>query len=262
MSTALVTGATAGIGRAFADQLAARGHDLVLVARDRARLESVADELRAAYGVAAEVLVADLSDRARPAPGGRPARRRAARSTCWSTTPGSAQRRSFLDNDLADEEAVLDVLVRAPCCVLSHAAARADARARATAPSSTSRRWPASSPSGTYSAAKAWVTVFTEGLAGELAGTGVTVTALCPGFTHTEFHAARRASTCPGCRRFVWLDADDVVSRHALTDVSYRRPGSSASRVPSTRSSGPLACCLGACVRAPAAQAPGHRRKA
>ena len=64
MSTALVTGATSGIGLSFAHQLAERGHDVVLVARDRVRLENVSDELRAKYGVGTEILVADLSDRA------------------------------------------------------------------------------------------------------------------------------------------------------------------------------------------------------
>ncbi|MDQ2781844.1 MAG: SDR family NAD(P)-dependent oxidoreductase, partial [Actinomycetota bacterium] len=63
MTTALVTGASAGIGHEFARQLAERGHDVVLVARDRVRLENVSDELRRAYRVRAEVLVADLSDR-------------------------------------------------------------------------------------------------------------------------------------------------------------------------------------------------------
>ena len=64
MTTALVTGATAGIGYEFARQLAERGHDIVLVARDRARLENVSDELRRDYKIRSEILVADLSDRA------------------------------------------------------------------------------------------------------------------------------------------------------------------------------------------------------
>jgi uncharacterized protein len=71
---------------------------------------------------------------------------------------------------------------------------------------------------GTYSAEKAFVTVFTEGLAGELSGTGVTATALCPGFTHTEFHA-RAGILMSALPESLWLDADDVVQQ-ALTDVA------------------------------------------
>ena len=90
MSTSLITGATAGIGHEYAVQLAARGDDLVLVARDSARLEEVAEELRRAHQVEVEVLVADLTDRDAARHASRPASPTATdRSTCWSTTPAS-----------------------------------------------------------------------------------------------------------------------------------------------------------------------------
>ena len=124
MTTALVTGATAGIGKEFAIQLAARGHDLVLVARDVERLEELAAELRGQRGVQVEILPADLSDAA--------ATRRVADRLADENAPveilvnnaGFGMKKSFLVNDLEAEEGMLDVLVRA-VLVLSHAAGRA-----------------------------------------------------------------------------------------------------------------------------------------
>ena len=118
---ALVTGPTAGIGRSFAHQLAEQGHDLVLVARDRARLESEAKELRSAYGVDVEVLAADLTDRddlatveARLADPDRPV-------DLLVNNAGFGLKRRFLDNSVDEEQAMLDVLVTA-VMRLSHAA--------------------------------------------------------------------------------------------------------------------------------------------
>ncbi|MDN5797086.1 MAG: SDR family NAD(P)-dependent oxidoreductase [Intrasporangium sp.] len=216
---ALVTGATSGIGLEFARQLAAGGHDLVIVARDTARLERVADELNSTYAAHAETLPADLAQRTqlqrvadRLADPDRPV-------DVLVNNAGFALKGQFLQNDVADEERHLDVLVLA-VLVLSHAAARAMStrgRGRIVNVSSVAGFL----TSGTYSAAKAWVTTFTEGLATELAGTGVTATALCPGFTHTEFHqrsGIRRDST-PG---FMWLEARRVVA-DALADVEKGR---------------------------------------
>ncbi|MER7072135.1 SDR family oxidoreductase [Terrabacter sp. NPDC000476] len=216
--TALVTGASAGIGHEFARQLAARGHDLVLVARDRARLDAVAAELTSRYAVATEVLVADLSDRAalqavadRVADAGRPV-------DVLVNNAGYGQRRSFLRNDVAVEEAAFDVLTRA-VLVLSHAAGvamRERGRGRIVNVSSVA----GFIASGSYSAAKAWVTTFSEGLASELAGSGVTVTALCPGFTNTEFQE-RAGISKPG-PAFLWLDPVELVS-DCLDDVEKGR---------------------------------------
>ncbi|KGN41552.1 SDR family NAD(P)-dependent oxidoreductase [Knoellia aerolata] len=215
MTTALVTGATAGIGREFAVQLATRGDDLVLVARDVARLEALADELRAAHGVEVEVLPADLSDREQTA---RVAERVASNERpvdVLVNNAGYSLKKRFLDNDVADEEALFDVLARA-VLVLSHAAGntmRSRGRGAIVNVSSVASFM----TSGTYSATKSFVTVFTEGLAAELRGTGVTATALCPGFTRTEFHerADVDMSRLPD---LAWLDAPRVV-RDALADV-------------------------------------------
>ena len=124
MSAALVTGASAGIGRAFAERLAREGHDLVVVARDRSRLEVLARELEGRHGVAVEVLVADLADRGqaqqvcdRLADPERPVE-------VLVNNAGFGLSASFLDNELAQEEAGLDVMVRA-VLLTCHAAGRA-----------------------------------------------------------------------------------------------------------------------------------------
>lgn len=212
MTTALVTGATAGIGREFALQLAARGDDLVLVARDVDRLEALAAELRATRGVEVEVLPADLSDRAATA--------RVAERLAEADRPidllvnnaGFGMKKSFLAAELAEEEAMFDVLCRA-VLVLSHAAAGAMV-ARGSGQIVNVSSVAGYLASGSYAAAKAYVTVLTESLATRLAGTGVTATAVCPGFVRTQFHQ-RAGLDMRGLPGFVWLDAKGLV-RDAL----------------------------------------------
>jgi hypothetical protein len=212
--TALVTGATAGIGLEFARQLAARGHDLVLVARDAGRLRSVADDLRTAYAVDVEVLVADLADRARLAEVEARVADRERPVDLLVNNAGFGLRHRFLDNDVEQEQEMLDVLVVA-VMRLSHAALGAmTARGRGGIVNVSSvaafvRR-------GTYSAAKAWVNSFGEWAAHEYRDRGVTVTTLCPGFTRTEFHQRMGVGrdSAPG---FLWLDAESLV-RQALAD--------------------------------------------
>ena len=219
MTTALITGATAGIGREFATQLAQRRHDLVLVARDVERLDRVADELRSRHGVEVEVLPADLSDRAqlevvadRLADGDRPV-------DVLVNNAGYGLKGRFLHNEVGDEEQLFDVLTRA-VLVLSHAAAKAMA-SRGHGSIINVSSVAGFIAGGTYSAAKSFTTVFTEGLSSELRGTGVTATALCPGFTRTEFHerARLRMDSLPG---FMWLEAPGLVSA-CLDDVERGR---------------------------------------
>lgn len=207
MSTALVTGATVGIGLSFARTLAQGRHDLVLVARDGARLEAVAADLRQRFGVAVEVLVADLADRGqvetvarRVADEGRPV-------DVVVNNAGFGLGTEFLDADIADEERLLAVLCQA-VLVISQAAGRAmSARGRGRIVNISSVA--SFAPGGTYYAAKAWVTSFTEGLSNELSGSGVTATAVCPGFTRTEFHQ-RGGMGMSKLPEWMWLAADDV----------------------------------------------------
>jgi hypothetical protein len=214
MPTALVTGPTAGIGRSFARQLAEGGHDLVLVARDEARLQELAEELRSAHGVEVEVLPADLTDRAalgtveqRLADPDRPV-------DLLVNNAGFGLKGRFLDNDIEAEQAQHDVLVTA-VLRLSHAALGAMAE-RGSGGIINVSSVAAFLPRGTYSAAKAWVNSFSEWAANEYRDRGVTVTSLCPGFTKTEFHE-RMGVSRGSAPDFMWLDADELVAT-ALKD--------------------------------------------
>jgi short-subunit dehydrogenase len=217
MSCALVTGPTAGIGHAFATRLADRGYDLVLVARDRERLEQVAKELRTSYGVEVEVLPADLTDReelalveARLADPDRPV-------DLLVNNAGFGLKQRFLDNDVSAEQAMLDVLVTA-VLRLSHAALGPMAE-RGSGGIINVSSVAAFLPRGTYAAAKAWVNSFSEWAAHEYRPRGVTVMALCPGFTKTEFHQRMGVRRGTG---FMWLDVDFLVDR-ALADFDKGR---------------------------------------
>lgn len=215
MGTALVTGASAGLGLEFAWQLATARHDVVLVARDAERLERLASQLRAAAGVHVEVLAADLTDpvaldtvadrlRSPDHPVG-----------LLVNNAGMGLHQRFVGADLAREQRALDLMVRS-VLVLCHAAAPGMVeRGRGAILNVASVA--ALMASGTYSAHKAWVRTFTEGLAAELRGTGVTATALCPGLTHTEFHE-RAGISEQSYPEIAWLGAERVVAT-ALADV-------------------------------------------
>ena len=211
---ALVTGPTAGIGRSFAHQLAQAGHDLVLVARDSARLESEAAELRAAYVAEVEVLVADLTDRAALATVEARLADRERPVDLLVNNAGFGLKKRFLDNGVDDEQAMLDVLVTA-VMRLSHAALGAMSE-RGSGGIINVSSVAAFLPRGTYSAAKAYVNSFSEWAAREYGPQGVTVTCLCPGFTKTEFHERMEVGR-GSAPDFMWLDADELVAT-ALKD--------------------------------------------
>lgn len=220
MGTALVTGPTAGIGRSLAEQLAGHGHDLVLVSRDEERLLSTAAEISAQYRVECEVIPADLSVREE-------AERVAGRlqdpqrPVEWLiNNAGSSVAVGFTDSSLRDELTMLDLLVTAPL-ILTHAALPGmidRGRGRVLVVSSVAGFL----PSGTYAAAKAWATTFAEGVSAQVRHKGVHVTALCPGFTHTEFHQ-RAGMDVSGVPDLLWQDAD-FVAEAGLRACSAGKP--------------------------------------
>jgi short-subunit dehydrogenase len=229
MSSALVTGATAGLGREYAEQLARAGYDLVLVARDADRLARTAADLEHRFGGTVEVLAADLADRtrlalveARLADLQRPV-------DLLVNNAGFSTNQRFVGGDLELEARALDVMVTA-VLRLSHAALgpMVERGHGAVINVSSVSAWV---PSGTYSGAKAYVVSFTEGLAAQLRGTGVRAMVVCPGFVHTEFHD--RAGIDMRLPEPMWLDAGQVV-RESLRDLERGRVLS----VPSARYKG------------------------
>ena len=217
MPTALITGASAGLGVEFARQLARRRADLVLVARSTDALESVAAELRSEYGIAVEILVADLSEAADV---DRVADRLGDASDpvdLLINNAGFGLPLQFADNDIDDEVRHLRVHVEASMRLMH--AALGSMRGRG------GRIINVASVAGfisrsTYSACKSWLIGFSRWANVEYASDRVSVTAVCPGFTHTTFH--ERMGLAPGHEgvpAFMWLDARDVV-REGLRDAA------------------------------------------
>jgi uncharacterized protein len=204
---ALITGATAGIGASFAELLAKKGHDLVIVARDLERLNQNASKWRESFGVEVEVLVADLSR-------DEDIRRVELRLQNTSrpievliNNAGFGIKKSFLVSEISDEISLLDVLVTAPMRLMHAILPIMKARNSGVIINVSSiAGWIAS---GTYSAAKSYLTVLSESLHTELSGSNVKVLALAPGYTRTEFHQ-RGNMKMKGLPNWLWLTSEKV----------------------------------------------------
>lgn len=224
---ALVTGATAGIGNAFARELAGRGWNLALVARDVERLESVASDLRAKHGVEVDVIGADLTTDE--------GLERAVNRVTDTSSPvdlvvnnaGSSLAGWFGTTDISDEDRQLDLLVRAPMHLMDAAIKVMTGRGHGGIINVASVA--AFTPRGVYSAHKAWLVNISRWANWHYGGSGVTVTAMCPGFVRTEFHQ-RGGMDVSGVPRWMWLNADRTV-RATLKDFERGK----AVSIPSVR---------------------------
>lgn len=212
---AVVTGPTAGIGRAFAERLAAAGHDLLLVSRDEGRLAALSGELGAKYGVRAAVQPADLADAdAVRALAARLSRE--ARIDVLVNNAGFGTHARVVGADPEAEARLIAVHCAAPLrlaqAVLPGMVAR---RAGTVINVASVAAFLPNAQYATYNATKAFLQLLSEGLAAEVAASGVRVQALCPGFTRTEFHArigpvgAAMAARVPGA---LWMTPEAVVA--------------------------------------------------
>jgi len=222
-SWALVTGATSGIGESFTRLLAENNYNIVLVARDMPRLQERARELEAKFRVETHIIQADLSTDA----GCAVVEQYIANNQVdvLINNAGFGLNKAFTMSDIDAEQQMFDVLVRTPMRLMHVALPLMKQRNKGVIINVSSVA--GFIAGGTYSAAKSYLTVLSESLHTELAGTNIKISALCPGFTRTEFHQRGRMSM-KGLPSFMWLDSDKLVAKawsDALKGEAVSIPG-------------------------------------
>jgi short-subunit dehydrogenase len=222
-SWALVTGATAGIGESFSRLLAGNNYNIVLVARDLPRLQERATALEAKFGISTHVIQADLATD----DGCLKVEKYIAENQIdvLINNAGFGTNKAFTMSALEVEQQLLDVLVRTPMRLMHVALPLMKARDNGIIINVSSVAGYIAG--GSYSAAKSYLTVLSESLNTELSATNVKVSALCPGFTRTEFHQRGKMSM-KGLPNFLWLNSDRLVEqswRDALKGKAVSIPG-------------------------------------
>lgn len=227
--TSLITGASSGLGTEYARQLARRGDHLVLVARDSERLGELASELEAAGAGGVEVLSADLSSAGGIAAVVGRLSETARPVDTLINSAGFGLPLEFEKNDIEDEARHLRLHAEVPMRLMHAALQGMLARRSGTIVNISSAS--AVMPRSTYAAAKSWQVMFSRWANSHYRSRGVTVTAVCPGYTHTEFHERLGLTKGEeGIPDWLWLDAPRVVEE-SLQDVGRGR----AVSVPSKR---------------------------
>ena len=222
-SWALVTGATAGIGESFTRLLAENNYNIVLVARDMPRLHERASQLQSQFNVQTHIIQADLSTDAGCA---------AVEEYITNNqidvlinNAGFGINKAFTMSELKAEQEMFDVLVRTPMRLMHIVLPGMKQRNKGVVINVSSVAGYIAG--GSYSAAKTYLTVISESLHTELAGTNIKISALCPGFTRTEFHQRGRMSM-KGLPSFMWLNSDRLVAKawsDALKGKAVSIPG-------------------------------------
>jgi len=222
-SWALVTGATAGIGESFTRLLADNNYNIVLVARDLPRLKERAHELESKFAIKTHVIQVDLATDT----GCEVIENYIANNQIdvLINNAGFGINKAFTASVLAEEQQLLDVLVRTPMRLMHVAVPLMKQRNKGVVINVSSVAGYIAG--GTYSASKSYLTVLSESLHTELADTNVRISALCPGFTRTEFHQRGRMSM-KGLPNFLWLNSDELVAKawsDALKGKAISIPG-------------------------------------
>jgi short-subunit dehydrogenase len=222
-SWALVTGATSGIGESFTRLLAENNYNIVLVARDLPRLQERAQGLQEKFKVETHIIQADLSTDA----GCTAVEKYIANNQVdvLINNAGFGLNKAFTMSALDAEQEMFDVLVRTPMRLMHVALPLMKERNKGVVINVSSVA--GFIAGGTYSASKSYLTVLSESLHTELAGTNIKISALCPGFTRTEFHQRGRMSM-KGLPSFMWLDSDKLVAKawsDALKGAAVSIPG-------------------------------------
>jgi short-subunit dehydrogenase len=213
MSTALITGASAGLGMEFARQLAADGKDLVLVARRREPMEALAAELRNGYSIDVEIMTADMSDPAAPAALFDATREKGLEIDYLVNNAGSEGPDLIRVRDWPRQEAYLRLMMTSVAAMCHEFMPGMIERGfgRVLNVASVAGRMTVGGDYS-YGPTKAYLIALSKALASTYKAQGVHVMALCPGFTHTDFHASDKLTAMkkntPG---FIWYDADVVI---------------------------------------------------
>jgi short-subunit dehydrogenase len=222
-SWALVTGATSGIGESFTRLLAENNYNIVLVARDMPRLQERAQGLQEKFNVETHIIQADLSTDA----GCAAVEQYIANNQVdvLINNAGFGLNKAFTISDLDAEQQMFDVLIRTPMRLMHVALPLMKQRNKGVIINVSSVAGYIAG--GSYSAAKSYLTVISESLHTELAGTNIKISALCPGFTRTEFHQRGRMSM-KSLPSFLWLNSDKLVAKawsDALKGEAVSIPG-------------------------------------